>query len=65
MDHTVVEDNVLIGAGAVVPERMTLESGFIYAGVPAKKLKPLTKENFQQYIGRIANNYVMYASWFK
>lgn len=65
MDHTVVESNVLIGAGAVVPERSHLESGFVYAGVPAKKLKPLTKENFQQYIGRIADNYLLYASWFK
>jgi len=65
MDHTIVESNVLIGAGAVVPERMHLESGYVYAGVPAKKLKPLTKENFQQYIGRIADNYLMYASWFK
>ena len=65
MDDAVVESNVLIGAGAVVLERTKLESGFIYGGVPAKKLKPLTKENFQHYIGRIANNYVLYASWFK
>lgn len=65
MDHAVVEDNVLIGAGAVVLENAHLESGHIYAGVPAKKIKPLSKDNFQQYIGRISNNYVMYASWFK
>ena len=65
MDNAVVESNVLIGAGAVVLENAKLESGFIYAGVPAKKIKPLTKENFQHYIGRIADNYVLYASWFK
>ena len=65
MDDAVVESNVLIGAGAVVLENAKLESGFIYAGVPAKKIKPLTKENFQHYIGRIADNYVLYASWFK
>ena len=65
MDHTIVEDNVLIAAGAVVLENQTLESGHIYAGVPAKKVKKLTKENFQQYIGRIADNYIKYASWFK
>ncbi len=65
MDNALVESNVLIGAGAVVLENAKLESGFIYAGVPAKKIKPLTKENFQHYIGRIADNYVLYASWFK
>ena len=65
MDDAKVEANVLIAAGAVVLERAHLESGFIYGGVPAKKIKALTKENFQHYIGRIANNYVLYASWFK
>lgn len=65
MDHAIVESNVLIAAGAVVLEKAHLESGYIYAGVPAKKIKALTKENFQQYIGRIAENYVLYASWFK
>lgn len=65
MDHVVVQDNVLIAAGAVVLERTTLESGYIYGGVPAKKIKKLTPENFQQYVGRIADNYVLYASWFK
>ncbi len=65
MDDAKVASNVLIAAGAVVLERAHLESGYIYAGVPAKKIKALTKENFQHYIGRIADNYVLYASWFK
>ena len=64
MDDAIVESNVLIAAGAVVLEKAHLESGFIYAGVPAKKVKALTPETFQHYIGRIADNYVMYASWF-
>jgi len=63
MDDAIVESNVLIAAGAVVLEKAHLESGHIYGGVPAKKLKALTPENFQHYISRIANNYVMYASW--
>jgi len=64
MDEAVIESNVLIAAGAVVLEKAHLESGHIYGGVPAKKLKALTPENFQHYISRIADNYVMYASWF-
>ena len=65
MDNAVVESNVLIAAGAVVLENAHLESGFIYAGVPAKKVKPLSIEQFKDSIERIANNYVMYSSWFK
>ncbi len=64
MDEAVVESNVLIAAGAVVTERMRCESGWIYAGVPAKKVKPLGIETFKDTIERIANNYIMYSSWF-
>jgi gamma-carbonic anhydrase len=65
MDNVVVESNVLIAAGAVVLENSHLESGFIYAGVPAKKVKVLSAEAFKDSIERIANNYVMYADWFR
>ena len=65
MDNVIVESNVLIAAGAVVLENSVLESGYIYAGVPAKKVKPLSIELFKDSIERIANNYVMYSSWFK
>lgn len=65
MDHAVVHENVLIGAGSVVLENSVLESGFIYAGSPAKKIKELSQEEFKNTIERIANNYVMYAGWFQ
>lgn len=65
MDHAVVQENVLIAAGAVVLENSHLESGYIYAGVPAKKIKELSPETFADTIERIANNYVMYAGWFE
>ena len=65
MDHAVVEENVLIAAGAVVLENSRLESGYIYAGVPAKKVKALSAEAFKDNIERIANNYIMYADWFR
>jgi len=65
MDNAVVEDNVLIAAGAVVLENSVLESGHIYGGVPARKLKTLSSEQFQDTIERIANNYVKYADWFR
>lgn len=65
MDHAVVEENVLIAAGAVVLENAHLESGFIYAGVPAKKVKKLSPETFQNTVQRISNSYLMYSGWFK
>ena len=64
MDNVVVESNVLIAAGAVVLENSHLESGYIYAGVPAKKVKKLSPEAFKDSVERIADNYVMYASWY-
>ncbi len=64
MDHAVVEENVLIAAGAVVLEGSVLESGHIYAGVPAKKVKAISPETFKDTIERIANNYILYSSWF-
>ncbi|MEM1215694.1 MAG: gamma carbonic anhydrase family protein [Bacteroidota bacterium] len=64
MDHAVVEENVLIAAGAVVLENTRCESGYIYAGVPAKPVKRLSPEQFQGTINRIANAYVKYASWY-
>lgn len=65
MDHVKIPSYVIIGAGALITENSELESGFIYAGVPAKKLKQLDKENLQFFIERTAKNYIMYASWFK
>ena len=65
MDNALVPSDCLVAAGAVVLEGTILESGFIYAGVPAKKVKELSKENFDFFITRTAQNYIMYAEWFK
>lgn len=65
MDQAVVQENCLIAAGAVVLEGMVCESGGVYAGVPARRVKEMTPELFEGEVQRIANNYVFYASWFK
>jgi carbonic anhydrase/acetyltransferase-like protein (isoleucine patch superfamily) len=65
MDHAYVEKNSIIAAGAVVLENTRIESGCIYAGVPAKKVKEVSPEQMKNIVERIANNYVMYAGWFK
>jgi carbonic anhydrase/acetyltransferase-like protein (isoleucine patch superfamily) len=65
MDNCVIGSNTIIAAGAVLTEGTIVPEGVIYAGVPAKKLKDLSPELFKGEVQRIANNYLMYASWFK
>jgi carbonic anhydrase/acetyltransferase-like protein (isoleucine patch superfamily) len=65
MDNVYVERNSIIAAGAVVLENTRVEAGSIYAGVPAKKVRSLSPETFKDQNERIANNYLMYSSWFK
>jgi carbonic anhydrase/acetyltransferase-like protein (isoleucine patch superfamily) len=65
MDGCVVHSNSIVAAGAVVLEGTIIEEGSIYAGVPAKKVKSISKELVEGEINRIANNYVKYASWFE
>lgn len=64
MDNAVVQQHCIVAAGAVVLENTICESGYIYAGIPAKKVKPVSAEQITG-MDRTANNYVMYAGWFK
>jgi len=63
MDHAVVESGAIIAAGAVVLANTRVEGGFIYAGTPAKKIKPVGPE-MAEVFARTANNYIMYSRWF-
>lgn len=65
MDGCVIESNSIIAAGAILTENTHVPSGTIFAGIPAKKLKDISKELVEGQINRIANNYVMYSGWYK
>ncbi len=65
MDLAIVRKHVLVAAGAVVLENSILESGWIYAGTPAKKVKELDAETRQFFITRTAANYIRYSGWFR
>jgi len=65
MDNAQIGSNSIIAAGSVVLENTIIEAGCIYAGVPAKKIKNIPGELVSGEINRIADNYVMYASWYK
>lgn len=43
MDDVVVQDRVMIGAGSLVSPGRTLESGFLYMGRPARRVRALTE----------------------
>ncbi len=64
MDHVVAESYVIVAAGSIVLENTVLESGFLYAGTPARKVKPITDEQ-RALLDRLPDNYKMYAGWFK
>lgn len=65
MDHAQIGQNSIIAAGAIVLENTIVEENAVYAGVPARKVKEVNPALFKDQIERIANNYVMYAGWFK
>lgn len=58
MDGVIVQDDVFIGAGTLVPPNKTLESGFLYVGNPMVKKRPLN-ENERNFLTVSAQNYVL------
>jgi len=64
MDNVQIGTNSIIAAGAVVLEGTIVQAGSVYAGVPAKKVKDISQELLSGEVQRIANNYLMYSSWF-
>ena len=56
LDNAVVESNTIVAANALVLSGRTLESGFIYAGIPATKVKELKNG---EMIAQSAQNYIL------
>ncbi|MDQ3392631.1 MAG: gamma carbonic anhydrase family protein [Bacteroidota bacterium] len=63
MDNAVIKTGSVIAAGAVVLPGTIVESGYIYAGVPAKKVKEVGPE-LAEVFDRTAKNYITYAKWY-
>ncbi len=64
MDHARVGAGCIVAAGSVVLENQVCVPSFLYAGVPARQIKPITDEQ-RAMIGRTATNYQTYAGWFE
>ncbi len=57
MDQAVVAEDVIVGAGSLITQHSTLESGYLYIGRPARKLRALSDDE-KAYIKYSAQNYV-------
>jgi len=57
MDGAIVEDDVFIGAGTLVPPNKTLKSGYLYMGNPMKQAR-LLKDSEVSFLKQSALNYV-------
>jgi len=65
LDNAVIGENSIIAAGSVVLTGTQVEPGSIYGGVPARRIKDVDPEQTAEMIYRIADDYIMYAGWFK
>lgn len=57
LDGAVINADVMVGAATLVPPHMTLESGYLYIGTPAKKQRPLNKKEIA-FLRYSAEHYV-------
>lgn len=64
LDKSVIGPDVIVAAGAVVLEGAILEPGFLYGGIPAKKLKPLSPAQMEG-LQKSADAYVKYSKWYE
>ena len=64
LDDAVIDDEVIIGAGSLVPPRKHLKSGYLYVGSPVKQVRALSEEE-RAFLKQSAVNYVNLASEYK
>ena len=57
LDGAVVEEEVVVAAGSLVPPGKRLERGFLYKGNPVSKARALTEKE-RQFFAYTAQNYV-------
>ncbi|MEG1546899.1 MAG: gamma carbonic anhydrase family protein [Bacteroides sp.] len=65
LDHAVIGEGAIIAAGSLILSNTIVEPGSIWGGVPAKFIKKVDPEQAKELNQKIANNYLMYAGWYK
>ena len=57
MDGAILRSGAILGAGSLVPPGRELEGGFLWVGSPARKVRPLSKEE-DAYLDFSSRHYV-------
>lgn len=65
LDNAVIGENSIIAAGSVVLSGTQVSPGSIYGGVPARRIKDVDPQQTAEMINRIADDYILYAGWFR
>ncbi len=65
LDHVEIGENSIVAANSLVLTGTKIEPNSVWAGVPAKKVKDIEPHQTSEMINKIANNYAMYAGWYK
>lgn len=60
LDEAVIESDVILAAGSLVPPGKHLESGYLYMGSPARQVRELNEKEIKS-IKDHSQNYVKYA----
>ena len=55
LDGAVIEEETIVAAGALVTPGKHLESGYVYAGSPAKRLRPLRDSERAKFVQQAAH----------
>ena len=64
LDDVTIENDVMIGAGSLVPQRKVLKSGYLYVGSPVQQIRPLTEKEMA-FLPYSAHHYVKVKDHYK
>ena len=64
MDNAVVKRNSIVAAGSVVTKGTIVKSGTIFSGIPAKLKMKIDEKSTSEMTKKIAENYILYSSWY-
>lgn len=59
LDQAIIQPEVIVAAGTLVPPGKTLQSGHLYMGSPARAVRPLSSQEIES-ISQSARNYIKY-----
>ena len=57
-DNAIIEDQVMLGSGSLVPPGKRLESGFLYLGNPVRQKRPLSEREIES-LSYLADHYLL------